>query len=193
MSAVFDAKKRAVFVSGIIEDQMAELITAQLLFLEAEDPGKGIAMYINSPGGRVTAGLALYDTMRFLRPPISTCCTGQAAAMASLLLCAGRAGMRRSLPNALITVQQAYVARRPLPPSLVALQDAAFQRRKRERDAEALVKTNRRIWEIYAKHTGRPIECIECRSMTPEQAKASGFIDEIAAVKAAAIHSGQAS
>src|SRR6202047_4074952 len=99
-------KERIIFVTGPVEDGMSTLVVAQLLFLEAENPKKEIAMYINSPGGNVTSGLAMYDTMQFVRPPVSTLCVGQAASMGSLLLAAGEPGMRRALPNARIMVHQ---------------------------------------------------------------------------------------
>src|SRR5579871_4871543 len=105
-------KERIIFVTGVVEDMMASLVTAQLLFLESENPKKEIAMYINSPGGHVTSGLGMYDTMQFIRPPVSTLCVGQAASMGSLLLAAGEPGMRWSLPNARIMVHQPSPASR---------------------------------------------------------------------------------
>ncbi len=150
---------------------MSSLVTAQLLFLESENPKKEIAMYINSPGGNVTSGLAMYDTMQFVRPPVSTLCVGQAASMGSLLLAAGEPGMRRALPNARIMVHQ---------PS------AGFQGQASdiERHAEDILRTKRRLNEIYVKHTGQPYEIIERtldrdHFMSPEQAKVFGLIDEV--------------
>jgi ATP-dependent Clp protease protease subunit len=164
-------KERIIFVTGVVEDQMAALVTAQLLFLESENPKKEIAMYINSPGGHVTSGLGMYDTMQFIRPPVSTLCVGQAASMGSLLLAAGEPGLRYSLPNARVMVHQ---------PS------AGFQGQASdiERHAEDILKTKRRLNEIYVKHTGQPYEIIERtldrdHFMTPEQAKAFGIIDEV--------------
>ena len=164
-------KERIIFVTGVVEDMMASLVTAQLLFLELENPKKEIAMYINSPGGQVTSGLGMYDTMQFVRPPVSTLCVGQAASMGSLLLAAGEHGMRWSLPNARIMVHQPY---------------AGFQGQASdiERHAEDILKTKRRLNEIYAKHTGQSYEIIERtldrdHFMTAEQAKAFGIVDEV--------------
>ena len=164
-------KERIIFVTGVVEDMMASLVTAQLLFLESENPKKEIAMYINSPGGHVTSGLGMYDTMQFVRPPVSTLCVGQAASMGSLLLAAGEHGMRWSLPNARIMVHQ---------PS------AGFQGQASdiERHAEDILKTKRRLNEIYVKHTGQPYDVIERtldrdHFMTAEQAKAFGIVDEV--------------
>ena len=141
-------KERLIFVTGPIEDHMASLIIAQLLFLEAENPKKEIAMYINSPGGVVTSGMAIYDTMQFIRPAVSTLCIGMAASMGSLLLCAAGQGMRFALPNARILVHQ---------PS------GGFQGQASdiERHAEDIVKMKRRLNEIYVKHTGQDYETIE--------------------------------
>lgn len=164
-------KERIIFVTGVVEDGMSALVIAQLLFLESENPKKEIAMYINSPGGHVTSGLAMYDTMQFIRPPVATLCVGQAASMGSLLLSAGEPGMRRSLPNSRIMVHQ---------PS------AGFQGQASdiERHAEDILKTKRRLNEIYVKHTGQPYEIIERtldrdHFMSAEQAKAFGLIDEV--------------
>jgi ATP-dependent Clp protease, protease subunit len=164
-------KERIIFVTGVVEDMMSSLVTAQLLFLESENPKKEISMYINSPGGHVTSGLAMYDTMQFIRPPVSTLCVGQAASMGSLLLTAGAPGMRWALPNARIMVHQ---------PS------AGFQGQASdiERHAEDILKTKRRLNEIYVKHTGQPYEIIERtldrdHFMTSEQAKAFGLIDDV--------------
>jgi len=164
-------KERIIFVTGPIEDQVASLITAQLLFLEAENPKKEIAMYINSPGGWVTSGLAIYDTMQYIRPPLQTLCVGQAASAASLLLCAGAKGQRFSLPNSRILVHQ---------PS------AAYQGQASDiaRHAQEIVKLKRRLNDIYAKHTGQKLEAIEKALdrdtyMTAEEAKAFGLVDEV--------------
>lgn len=164
-------KERIIFVTGVIEDYMASLVTAQLLFLEAENPKKEIAMYINSPGGVVTSGLAMYDTMQFIRPPVSTLCTGQAASMGSLLLTAGEKGMRFALPNARIMLHQ---------PS------GGFkgQASDIERHAEDIIKTKRRLNEIYVTHTGQEYDKIELTLdrdyfMSAEEAKAFGIVDEV--------------
>jgi ATP-dependent Clp protease protease subunit len=164
-------KERIVFVTGPIEDYMASVITAQLLFLEAENPKKEISMYINSPGGVVTSGMAIYDTMQFIRPPIATLCIGQAASMASLLLCAGEKGMRYSLPNARIMLHQ---------PS------GGFQGQASdiERHAEDIIKMKRRLNEIYERNTGQDYATIEKTLdrdyfMTAEDARKFGIIDEV--------------
>ena len=164
-------KERVIFITGPIEDYGASLITAQLLFLEAENPKKEIHMYINSPGGLVTAGLAIYDTMQYVRPPVQTFCIGQAASAASLLLCAGKKGERFALPNARVMVHQ---------PS------AAFYGQAADiaRHAQEIVKLKRRLNEIYAKHTGQTVEAIEKMLdrdtyMTAEEAKNFGLLDQV--------------
>ena len=164
-------KERIVFVTGPIEDYVASLVTAQLLFLEAENPKKEISMYINSPGGVVTSGMAIYDTMQFIRPPVATLCIGQAASMASLLLAAGEKGMRYSLPNARIMLHQ---------PS------GGFQGQASEieRHAEDIIKMKRRLNEIYERHTGQGYAMIEKTLdrdyfMTAEDARKFGIIDEV--------------
>ena len=164
-------KERVIFITGPIEDYGASLITAQLLFLEAENPKKEIHMYINSPGGLVTAGLAIYDTMEYVRPPVQTFCIGQAASAASLLLCAGKKGDRFALPNARIMVHQ---------PS------AAFYGQAADiaRHAQEIVKLKRRLNEIYSKHTGQTVETIEKQLdrdtyMTAEEAKNFGLLDQV--------------
>src|SRR5262249_11514659 len=141
-------KERVIFVTGPVEDHMASLITEQLLFLEAENPKKEINMYINSPGGVVTSGLAIYDTMQFVKPAISTLCIGLAASMRSLLLTAGAKALRLALPNARILLHQ---------PS------GGFQGQASdiERHAEDIIKMKRRLNEIYVKHTGQDYELIE--------------------------------
>jgi len=166
-------KERIIFVTGPIEDHVASLITAQLLFLEADNPKKEISMYINSPGGVVTSGMAIYDTMQFVRPPIATLCLGQAASMASLLLCAGEKGMRYALPNARVLLHQ---------PS------GGFQGQASdiERHAEDIIKMKRRLNEVYVSHTNQKYETVERTLdrdyfMTAEQAKEFGLIDRVLA------------
>jgi ATP-dependent Clp protease protease subunit len=164
-------KERVIFLTGPVEDHLASLVTAQLLFLEAENPNKEISMYINSPGGVVTSGLAIYDTMQFVRPPVATLCIGLAASMGSLLLTAGEKGMRFALPNARILLHQ---------PS------GGFQGQASdiERHAEDIVKLKRRLNEIYVQHTGQPYEVIERTLdrdyfLTAEEAKEFGLIDRV--------------
>ena len=164
-------KERIIFLTGPVEDGMSTLVVAQLLFLEAENPKKEISMYINSPGGVVTSGLAIYDTMQFIRPPVSTLCTGQAASMGSLLLAAGHKDMRFSLPNSRIMVHQ---------PS------GGFQGQASdiERHAEDIIKMKRRLNEVYVKHTKKSYEVIEKTLdrdyfMTADQAKDFGIIDKV--------------
>ncbi len=164
-------KERIIFVTGVVEDNMAALITAQLLFLESENPKKEISLYINSPGGVVTAGLGIYDTMQFIRPAVATLCIGQAASMGSLLLAAGEKGMRASLPNSRVMVHQ---------PS------GGFQGQVTDilihaREVEGL---KRRLNQIYEKHTGRNYDEIENalerdRFLSPEEAKEFGIIDSV--------------
>ena len=164
-------RERIVFLTGQVHDGMASIVVAQLLLLESENPKKEISMYINSPGGLVTAGMAIDDTMQFIRCPIVTLCIGQAASMGSLLLCAGAKGMRFALPNARIMVHQ--------PSGGFSGQASDIQRH-----AEDIVKMKRRLNEIYVKHTGQPYELIEKtldrdHFMTSEQAKAFGIIDSV--------------
>ena len=164
-------KERVIFITGPIEDYGASLITAQLLFLEAENPKKEVHMYINSPGGLVTAGLAIYDTMEYVRPPVQTFCIGQAASAASLLLCAGKKGERFALPNSRIMVHQ---------PSASYYGQAADI----ARHAQEIVKLKRRLNEIYAKHTGQTVEAIEKlldrdTYMNAEEAKNFGLLDQV--------------
>ena len=164
-------KERIIFLTGPVEDQMASLVCAQLLFLEAENPKKEIALYINSPGGVVTAGMAIYDTMQFIRPAVSTLCVGQAASMGSLLLAAGEKGMRFATPNARIMVHQ---------PS-GGLQGQASDI---ERHARDIIKMKRRLNEVYVKHTGRTLEEVEKtldrdHFMDADEAKDWGVIDKI--------------
>ncbi len=164
-------KERIIFITGVVEDYGASLITAQLLFLEAENPKKEVHMYINSPGGVVTAGLAIYDTMQYIRPAVQTLCIGQAASAASLLLAAGDKGMRFCLPNSRILVHQ---------PSASYYGQAADI----ARHAQEIIKLKRRLNEIYSHHTGQPVEVIEKALdrdtyMTAEEAKAFGLIDQV--------------
>ena len=166
-------KERIIFITGPVEDYGASLITAQLLFLEAENPKKEISMYINSPGGYVTAGMAIYDTMQYIRPKVQTLCIGQAASAASLLLCAGNKGERYCLPNSRILVHQ---------PSASYYGQAADI----ARHAQEIVKLKRRLNEIYAKHTGQTVEAVEKMLdrdtyLTAEEAKAFGLLDEVLA------------
>ena len=164
-------KERVIFVTGGVEDHMASLITAQLLFLEAENPKKEISMYINSPGGVVTSGMAIYDTMQYIRAPVATLCIGQAASMGSLLLTAGEKGMRFALPNARVMVHQ---------PS------GGFQGQASdiERHAQEILDMRSRLNKIYVEHTGQTLRKIEDALerdtfMTAEQAKDFGLIDEV--------------
>ncbi|KQO76838.1 ATP-dependent Clp endopeptidase proteolytic subunit ClpP [Rhizobium sp. Leaf262] len=164
-------KERIIFLTGPVEDHMASLVCAQLLFLESENPKKEIALYINSPGGVVTAGMAIYDTMQFIRPAVSTLCVGQAASMGSLLLAAGEKGMRFCTPNARIMVHQ---------PS------GGFQGQASdiERHARDIIKMKRRLNEVYVKHTGRTLEEVENtldrdHFMDADEAKDWGVIDKI--------------
>jgi ATP-dependent Clp protease protease subunit len=164
-------KERIIFVTGPVEDYGASLITAQLLFLEAENPKKEISMYINSPGGVVTSGMAIYDTMQYIRPPVQTLCVGQAASAASLLLCAGAKGSRFCLPNSRILVHQ---------PSASYYGQAADI----ARHAQEIIKLKRRLNEIYASHTGQTVEAIEKALdrdtyMTAEEAKTFGLLDQV--------------
>ncbi|MGB0341908.1 MAG: ATP-dependent Clp protease proteolytic subunit [Parvibaculales bacterium] len=164
-------KERVIFITGAIEDYMASLVTAQLLFLEAENPKKEISMYINSPGGVVTSGMAIYDTMQYIRAPVATLCIGQAASMGSLLLAAGAAGMRYALPNARIMVHQ---------PS------GGFQGQASdiERHAKEILDMRTRLNKIYVTHTGQTLRKIEDALerdtfMTAEQARDFGIVDEV--------------
>ncbi|MDR7146704.1 ATP-dependent Clp endopeptidase proteolytic subunit ClpP [Rhizobium sp. BE258] len=164
-------KERIIFLTGPVEDHMATLVCAQLLFLEAENPKKEIALYINSPGGVVTAGMAIYDTMQFIKPAVSTLCIGQAASMGSLLLCAGDKDMRFATPNARIMVHQ---------PS------GGFQGQASdiERHARDILKMKRRLNEVYVKHTGRSYEEVEKtldrdHFMTADEAREWGVVDKV--------------
>jgi ATP-dependent Clp protease protease subunit len=164
-------KERIIFITGPIEDGMATVVVAQLLFLEAENPKKELSIYINSPGGLVTAGLAIYDTMQFVRPAISTLCIGQAASMGSLLLTAGGAGMRFALPNARIMVHQ---------PS------GGFQGQATDimLHAQEILNLKKRLNEIYVKHTGQSLKKIEDALerdyfLTSEMARDFGLVDRV--------------
>ena len=164
-------KERIIFVVGPIDDAVASVVCAQLLFLEADNPTKDISMYINSPGGIVTSGLAMYDTMEYIRPEISTVCIGQAASMGSLLLTAGAKGKRYSLPNSKIMTHQ---------PS------GGFQGQATDIEihAKEILSTRSRLNEIYVKHTGQKLDKIEKAMerdnfMTPEEALSFGLIDEV--------------
>jgi len=164
-------KERIIFLTGQINDNVASLVTAQLLFLEAEDPKKEIYLYINSPGGLVTAGLGIYDTMQYIKPDISTLCIGQAASMGSFLLAAGTKGKRFSLPNSRIMVHQ---------PS------AGFQGQATDIEIHAneVLSLKKRLNEIYSKHTGKSVDEIKSalerdNFMTADTAKSFGLIDEV--------------
>ena len=164
-------KERIVFVVGPINDNIASLVTAQLLFLESEDPKKDISLYINSPGGLVTAGLGIYDTMQYIKPEVSTLCIGQAASMGSFLLSAGKKGKRFSLPNSRIMVHQ---------PS------AGYQGQATDIEIHAneVMSLKKRLNEIYSKHTGKGVEEIKTalerdNFMTPDVAKSFGLIDVV--------------
>ena len=164
-------KERIIFVVGPINDNVASLVTAQLLFLESENPKKDISLYINSPGGLVTSGLGIYDTMQYIKPEVSTLCIGQAASMGSFLLAAGKKGKRFSLPNSRIMVHQ---------PS------AGFQGQATDIEIHAneVMSLKKRLNEIYSKHTGKNVEEIKTalerdNFMTPYNAKEFGLIDKV--------------
>ena len=168
-------KERIIMLQGPVHDEMAGLVTAQLLFLEAEDPERAISLYINSPGGSVTAGLAIYDTMQYIRAPVGTLCLGQAASMGSLLLAAGEPGMRRCLPNAQVMLHQ------PSGGAQGQAADIAIV-------AKEILKTREKLNKIYVSHTGKDVEAIE-RVMdrdtyfTAEEAKEFGVVDEVVAAR----------
>ncbi len=164
-------KERIIFLTGPVHDEVASLVNAQLLFLESENPTKDIAFYINSPGGVVTAGLSIYDTMQYIRPNVSTVVIGQAASMGALLLCAGAAGKRYSLPNSRIMIHQ---------PS------GGFQGQATDIEihAKEILAVRQRLNEIFVRHTGQDIATIESaverdKFMTPEEGKEFGLIDEV--------------
>jgi ATP-dependent Clp protease protease subunit len=164
-------KERIIFLVGPVNDAMASLVCAQLLFLESESPSKDISLYINSPGGLVTAGLAIYDTMQYIRPDLSTVCIGQAASMGSLLLTAGTKGKRFSLPHSRLMIHQ---------PS------GGFQGQAADIEihAKEILQLRARLNDIYVKHTGQPLAAIEDamdrdKFLSPSEAKAFGLIDEV--------------
>jgi ATP-dependent Clp protease protease subunit len=164
-------KERIIFLVGPVNDGVASLICAQLLFLESENPTKDIAFYINSPGGVVTSGLAIYDTMQYIRPDVATVCIGQAASMGSLLLTAGAKGKRVSLPNSRIMIHQ---------PS----GGAQGQATDIEIQAREILQLRQRLNEMYVKHTGQSLDVIQAaverdKFMSPEEAKSFGLIDEV--------------
>ena len=164
-------KERIVFLTGGVNDAVSSLICAQLLFLESENPTKDIAFYINSPGGIVSSGLAIYDTMRYIRPEVSTVCIGQAASMGSLLLCAGAPGKRYALPNSRVMVHQPSGGAQGQAPDI-------------EIQAREILKLRERLHQIYVEHTGQTIEVIEeaverDRYMDPNEAREFGLIDEV--------------
>lgn len=164
-------KERIIFITGEVEDHMSTLICAQLLFLESENPNKDVSLYINSPGGVVTAGLAMYDTMQFIKPDVVTLCMGQACSMGSLLLTAGAAGKRYALPNARVMVHQ---------PS----GGARGQATDIEIQAKEILSLRKRLNEIYVRHTGQKVEKIEAalerdNFMSAEEAKKFGLIDHV--------------
>ena len=164
-------KERIIFVAGGMDDSMAALITSQLLFLESENPKKDIAMYINSPGGYVSSGLAIYDTMQYIRCPISTVCIGQAASMGSLLLAAGEKGMRIALPNARVMLHQPSGGYQGVATDI-------------ERHAEEIIELKRRLNNIYVRHTGQEYDVIERKLdrdtfLTAEEAKEFGIVDKV--------------
>ena len=166
-------KERIVFLGGIVDDEIANLIIAQFLFLEAEDPKRDITLYINSPGGMVTAGLAIYDTMQYIRPDVSTLCLGQAASMGAMLLAAGAKGKRYTLPNARILIHQ------PM---------GGFQGQATDIDIHAreILRLRQKLDEILAAHTGQPLEKIQEDTerdffMSGEEAGEYGLIDEVIA------------
>lgn len=171
-------KERIVFLAGAVDDHVASVITAQLLFLEADNPRKDIAFYINSPGGIVSSGLAIYDTMQYIRPDVSTLCFGQAASMGSLLLAAGAKGKRYALPNARMMIHQPHGG-------------AQGQAADIEIHAREILALRDRLNAIYAEHTGQSLDVIERnvdrdKFLTPEEARDFGIVDDIVARRPAA-------
>ncbi len=169
-------KERIVFLTGPVDDHVASLITAQLLFLEADNPDKDISFYINSPGGLVTAGLAIYDTMQYIRPHVSTLCIGQAASMGALLLTAGAAGKRFCLPHARVMIHQV---------------SGGFQGQATDIEIHAreILTMRSRLNELYARHTGQDLAVVEANMerdtfMSAAQAKEFGLVDEVVAERA---------
>jgi ATP-dependent Clp protease protease subunit len=172
-------KDRIVFIGNPIDDDIANLVTAQLLFLEAEDPDKDINLYINSPGGVVTAGMAIYDTMQFIKPPVATVCLGQAASMAAVLLAGGAHGKRTALPNARILIHQ------PMGGTRGQATDIKIQ-------AEEILRMREHLNGILSKHTGQALERIAADTerdyyMSADQAKTYGIIDQVVAKRAASL------
>lgn len=172
-------RERIVFVTGEVEDQMAALITAQLLFLESENPTKDIFMYINSPGGVVTAGMAIHDTMQYIRPRVGTFCVGQACSMGSFLLAAGEPGMRVALPNARIMIHQPSGGARGMASDI-------------EIQAREILRIRARMNDLYAKYTGQSVEVIEKAMdrdnfLEAEEAKAFGLVDQVFDKRPAAV------
>ncbi|MFQ5348144.1 MAG: ATP-dependent Clp endopeptidase proteolytic subunit ClpP [Rhodothalassiaceae bacterium] len=164
-------KERIIFLTGPVEDNVASLVVAQLLYLEADNPKKDISFYINSPGGVVSSGLAIYDTIQYIRPRVATLCIGQAASMGSLLLAAGEKGMRYCLPNARVMVHQPSGGFRGQASDI-------------EIQAREILKLRERLNQIYVKHTGQPLEEVEKaldrdRWMSPEEARGWGLIDDV--------------
>jgi ATP-dependent Clp protease protease subunit len=164
-------RERIIFVTGEVEDHMASVIVAQLLFLESENPSKDISMYINSPGGVVTAGLAIHDTMQYIRPRVSTVCMGQACSMGSFLLAAGEPGMRIALPQARVMIHQPSGGARGMASDI-------------EIQAREILRLRKRLNELYAKYTGKPLEEIEAAVdrdnwLDAEEAKAFGLVDKV--------------
>jgi ATP-dependent Clp protease protease subunit len=170
-------KDRIVFIGSPIDDDIANLVIAQLLFLEAEDPDKDINLYVNSPGGLVTAGMAIYDTMQFIKPPVATVCLGQAASMAAVLLAGGAPGKRTALPNARILIHQ------PMGGTRGQATDIKIQ-------AEEILRLREHLNMLLSRHTGQPLERIAADTerdyyMSSEQAKAYGIIDQVVAKRGA--------
>ena len=169
-------KDRIIFIGSPIDDNIANLVIAQMLFLEAEDPDKDIFVYINSPGGSVTAGMAIYDTMQFIKPDVATTCMGIAASMGAFLLAAGAAGKRAALPNGRVMIHQ------PLAGTQGQVSDIVIM-------TEEFAKTKRRLNDLLVKHTGQPLERVETDTdrnffMSPEEAKEYGLIDKVYEVRA---------
>jgi ATP-dependent Clp protease, protease subunit len=176
-------KERIIFLPTYIEDEIANLVIAQMLFLEAEDPDKDIHLYINSPGGSVTAGMAIYDTMQYVRPAVSTICVGQAASMGAVLLLAGAKGKRQALPNARIMIHQ-------------PMGGAQGQATDIEIQAKEILRMKGRLNEIIAKHTGQPLERVEKDSdrdyfMGAQEARAYGIVDEVVSVNRKSLKSAE--
>ena len=169
-------RERIVFLGREVDDEIANLITAQLLFLEAEDPGKDISLYVNSPGGSAYAGMAIYDTMQYVKPDVRTICMGMGMSAAAMILAGGAAGKRMALPNAKVMIHQGSAGFRGTPADI-------------EIHAQEVLSMTRRMAEILAKHSGQPVEQVMVdidrdRFMTPEEAKAYGLVDEIVGPRA---------